>query len=72
MVVTTVYTGELTTAPQVPLCAKNYSFCDDNGCRDQLKSVEVAVPLTSLAYYTATFIVCTDDVCFTTTTPLGE
>ena len=79
MVVTTVYTGELTTASQVPICAKNYSYCDDNGCRDPTSSednrvsVSVTVNVTSLMDYNATFMVCSyDNTCLNTITPLGE
>ena len=64
------------TAPQ-STGAKKYSFCDHYGCRDltedSLKLVNVTVPVASLMDYTVTFMVCTnDDVCFNTTTPLGE
>ena len=76
---TTVYIGEPMTVPQVPTCAKNYSYID--GCNDltsvpdkDVRSVSVTVPAFSMdCSYTVTFMVCTDnDTCFTTTTPLGE
>ena len=74
-----LYTGELPTALQISSnCAKNYSFCDHNGCRDLTPSndpilVNVTVPVTYLMDYTVTLTVCTNDVnCFTTTTILGE
>ena len=75
-----LYTGELTTAPQI-LCDKSYryAFCDDiDGCSDlrneDSKSVNVTVPMTSLMdfRYTVTFMVYTNDICINTTTPLGE
>lgn len=82
MVVITVYTGELMTAPQVS-CTESYqyAYCDDiDGCGDLTSDPDkndpivvcVKVPVTALMDYIATFMVCTNGACFTTTTLLGE